>query len=223
MSADTPSGTNSIDNILRGASDGIFVIDHSRRFTLFNAACERITGLKLADLVDSDCLCYENLNCYDESGQPLTPERCPLKKLFDGDAESLRQRIRIRRGDGSQLWIDTAYSSIRNGSGEVDCVLGVMRDVTGTKAREDYLQNELSGLREKLQHIAEKKAAGITPAGQDSLLLDQILAQVEREAIQRALRTANWQRNKAARLMGISRSRLYRRMEALGIDPNEHP
>ena len=52
------------------------------------------------------------------------------------------------------------------------------------------------------------------------LLLDPYLANVEREAIQRALQSANWQRNKAAELMGISRSRLYRRMEALGIDPN---
>jgi transcriptional regulator of acetoin/glycerol metabolism len=51
--------------------------------------------------------------------------------------------------------------------------------------------------------------------------LDPILADVEREAIRRALRAANWQRNKAAQLMGISRSRLYRRMEALGINPNE--
>ena len=57
---------------------------------------------------------------------------------------------------------------------------------------------------------------------EESLSLDPILARVEREAIRRALRAANWQRNKAARLMDISRSRLYRRMEALGIDPNEH-
>ena len=67
---------------------------------------------------------------------------------------------------------------------------------------------------------APPNSAGEHPAD-PSLSLDPILAGVEREAIRRALRSAKWQRNKAAQLMGISRSRLYRRMEALGIDPND--
>ncbi|MCZ6815784.1 MAG: sigma 54-interacting transcriptional regulator [Planctomycetota bacterium] len=61
--------------------------------------------------------------------------------------------------------------------------------------------------------------ASTNPA--DSLLLDPFLARVEREAILHALAAAGWQRNKAAGLMGISRSRLYRRMDALGINPGE--
>lgn len=47
--------------------------------------------------------------------------------------------------------------------------------------------------------------------------LDETLADVERRTILAALRKANGQRSLAARLMGISRSRLYRRMDALGI------
>jgi DNA-binding NtrC family response regulator len=49
------------------------------------------------------------------------------------------------------------------------------------------------------------------------------LAQCEREAILRALNAAHGQRNRAAQMMGISRSRLYRRMEALGVDLKDHP
>ncbi|UCE58788.1 MAG: hypothetical protein JSU63_15245 [Phycisphaerales bacterium] len=49
--------------------------------------------------------------------------------------------------------------------------------------------------------------------------LDEILSTIERREILGALRRANGQRTQAARLLGISRSRLYRRMEALGIDP----
>ena len=49
--------------------------------------------------------------------------------------------------------------------------------------------------------------------------LDQILTTIEKREILGALRRANGQRTLAARLLGISRSRLYRRMEALGIDP----
>ncbi len=51
--------------------------------------------------------------------------------------------------------------------------------------------------------------------------LDEVLATVERRAILLALRRAGGQRSKAARTIGISRSRLYRRMEALGIRPRE--
>ncbi len=51
--------------------------------------------------------------------------------------------------------------------------------------------------------------------------LDQMLTTIERREILSALSRANGQRTLAARLLGISRSRLYRRMEALGIDPRE--
>lgn len=53
------------------------------------------------------------------------------------------------------------------------------------------------------------------------LPLDEVLASVERRAILSALRRAGGQRSRAARAMGVSRSRLYRRMEALSIHPRE--
>jgi len=49
--------------------------------------------------------------------------------------------------------------------------------------------------------------------------LDNLLADFERQAILAALRRAGGGRSLAARRLGISRSRLYRRMDALGIDP----
>ncbi len=51
--------------------------------------------------------------------------------------------------------------------------------------------------------------------------LDRILTTIERREILAALKRANGQRTLAARLLGISRSRLYRRMEALDIDPRD--
>jgi DNA-binding NtrC family response regulator len=57
-----------------------------------------------------------------------------------------------------------------------------------------------------------------TPArGGDPLVLDDAMANVERQTILDALDRARGQRSNAAKLLGISRSRLYRRMEALGI------
>ncbi len=51
----------------------------------------------------------------------------------------------------------------------------------------------------------------------EAISLDAILCDTERRAILTALRRARGQRSMAAKYMGISRSRLYRRMEALGI------
>lgn len=53
--------------------------------------------------------------------------------------------------------------------------------------------------------------------------LDQVLAAVERKEIINALRKAGGRRTLAARLLGISRSRLYRRMEALRVVFHEPP
>ena len=50
--------------------------------------------------------------------------------------------------------------------------------------------------------------------------LDRLLQDVERSAILFALREAGGNRSDAARVMGISRSRLYRRLEALKIPTN---
>ncbi len=51
--------------------------------------------------------------------------------------------------------------------------------------------------------------------------LDTILNTIERREIISALKRTSGQRTLAAKELGISRSRLYRRMEALGIDPRE--
>jgi transcriptional regulator with PAS, ATPase and Fis domain len=59
--------------------------------------------------------------------------------------------------------------------------------------------------------------AAKTQGDAEAVSLDDILCDTERRAILTALRRARGQRSMAAKFMGISRSRLYRRMEALGI------
>ena len=51
--------------------------------------------------------------------------------------------------------------------------------------------------------------------------LDDILTKVEIREILGALQRANGQRTAAARMLGISRSRLYRRIDSFKIDLNE--
>lgn len=51
--------------------------------------------------------------------------------------------------------------------------------------------------------------------------LEPYLQETEREQIRRALEQAKYNKSKASELLGISRPRLYRRMEALGIEDRE--
>jgi transcriptional regulator with PAS, ATPase and Fis domain len=56
----------------------------------------------------------------------------------------------------------------------------------------------------------------------DRIVLPEFLAQIERELIARALRRTKGNKAKAARLLGMTRPRLYRRMVQLGL-ANESP
>ncbi|HVP09863.1 MAG TPA: helix-turn-helix domain-containing protein, partial [Phycisphaerae bacterium] len=149
-------------------------------------------------------------------------------------------RLQIQRRDGSELWIETVYTVVPDGNGTPEYVLGVVRDITDAKTHEAEMMNEIATLRERVRQTGgstvatESAATGMaTPStmpaaathtpSEESLRLDPLLARCEREAILRALQAAHGQRNKAAQMMGISRSRLYRRMEALGVDLKEHP
>ncbi len=251
MNTNAPSVNFSADLLLRNAADGVFVLNRDREFILFNEACVKITGCDRIEMSGGQCQCCRALG----GAEGDDPASCPADDVFGGSARTVRRDVQIRRKDGSHVWVEAVYSPVQNGSGRVDHVLGVIRDLTGTKAREEDLLRQLSAVDRKVDAIRDGRAVqgspepvvaepsavgsatcdqdnggglsscrpiGAGPAEAKSYLLDPTLAQVERDAIRRALRAANWQRNKAARLMGISRSRLYRRMEALGIDPNEH-
>ena len=53
---------------------------------------------------------------------------------------------------------------------------------------------------------------------QDNLLLDEFLLSIERELVDRAIVQANGNKTKAAKLLGISRAKLLRRIQQLGLN-----
>jgi transcriptional regulator with PAS, ATPase and Fis domain len=209
VAAEFAAGTLSLDRLLQQALDGVFVVDRQRRYVLFNEGCERITGFRSDEIVGQVCQCGDVVRCRDDQGRPLWGFLCPATALFESSALSARQRMQIRRKDGVQVWVETVYTPVRDWSGQVEHVMGVIRDVTRSKDTEDGLREEMSRLRERAESKDEAPPRD----------LDGLLAKVERECILRALKEADGQRNKAAEFMNISRSRLYRRMEALGIKP----
>lgn len=72
-------------------------------------------------------------------------------------------------------------------------------------------------------HLAADAAAHPRPAEQ-RIILDEFLGRVERELIGRALARAKGNKTKAAKLLGMTRPRLYRRLVQLGLEePNSSP
>ncbi len=61
------------------------------------------------------------------------------------------------------------------------------------------------------------KAAALPHRTQERVNLNELLATIEREAIVRALAQAGGNKSEAAELLGLTRPRLYRRMEQLGL------
>lgn len=238
MSMNLATLSISLDRLLGNALDGIFVIDHRRRYVVFNEVCERITGYEAPDIIGRECRCADVMACSDDYGRPLSGFLCPARTLLDGVLESARQRMQIRRKDGTSTWIETIYTVVRDSEGQVEFVLGIIRDVNEAKAREDELRAEMSQLSERVRSLcasqengeqsdgvmcgADRPApqSGPAPEASTSLRLNPYMQRVEREAILRALDSAGGQRSRAAQLLGISRSRLYRRMDALQIDPS---
>ena len=128
--------------------------------------------------------------------------------------------------------METTYSPVYDGARAVTGVVGVMRDITETKEKEDYLREaaeknmplDASQMStSESGSVGSLAEGGVQPPEVASGMgpLDQMLTTIERREILSALKRAKGQRTLAARLLGISRSRLYRRMEALGIDPRE--
>lgn len=203
MDSETSVTAHSLDQLFQHALDGVFVIDRQRRTVLFSDGCERITGYHRVEVVGKACPYGDDLHCHDD--------RSPTKALFEDDLPSAHQRMQIHRKDGSTVWVETVYTPVRDRHGRVESILGVMRDVSEDK------ETEVDSRRETSLHESTPGADESTDSSHD---LDQALAKVERDLILRALKAADGQRNKAAEIMKISRSRLYRRMEALGIHPD---
>ncbi len=61
--------------------------------------------------------------------------------------------------------------------------------------------------------------AATGPRGEEPMVLEEFLARVERELIARAMRKAKGNKSRAAKMLGLTRPRLYRRLVQLGLEP----
>ncbi|MHC4090441.1 MAG: sigma 54-interacting transcriptional regulator [Planctomycetota bacterium] len=143
----------SVDSILNSTQDGVFMVDQDRRIVLFNDACERLTGYNRDEILGTQCHCHDVTDCEDEYGRSLMGRLCPGIQVFKGETPAARQRMRMRRRDGSYVWTETAYTPLPGCNGDVSCVLAVVHDISDTKDKEDRLRAITENLREEVERL----------------------------------------------------------------------
>lgn len=96
--------------------------------------------------------------------------------------------------------------------GELDELRGVIASAHSACTTHEVTPAELPVV---VHHAA--KAAALPRRTAEKVVLDEFLAEIEREVIQRAMERAGGNKSAAADLLGITRPRLYRRLVQLGL------
>jgi DNA-binding NtrC family response regulator len=105
--------------------------------------------------------------------------------------------------------------------GNIDELAAVVRE-THERARASLIG--VNDLPKRIHWAAD--AAAHPPRHEETIVLADFLDRVERELIARALRRAKGNKSRAAKLLGLTRPRLYRRLVQLGLeraDSNAEP
>jgi len=142
---------------------------------------------------------------------PLAARREDLPLLAQQFLEELNARTGRQRTGFTPEAMDllVAYSWPGNLDELAEVVAEAHQQADGTMIQPEDLPQRI--------HLAEA-AARCPPRRQETIVLDEFLQRVERELIRRALSQAKGNKARAARLLGLSRARLYRRMTQLGLE-----
>lgn len=142
------------ERIFDSTPDGIMVIDTGRRVRLVNKATGELLGRNPRDVLQNNCVCGQLVNCHLADGTSLDSQLCPAMDLFSADATFQRETMLATNSRGEERWIETTYSPIRNDQGEVEFVIGILRDVHERLALEQRVRQS-----EKLASLGELTAA----------------------------------------------------------------
>ena len=179
--------------IVETASEGIWLLDASHRLAFVNPriaqwlglAEDAMRGRPVDDFMDAD----EAERC-----------RAALAAQFDGDGGSLE--MRLRRADGSPMWVSLSTRPIRDDVGNPSGALGMLTDINERRLAEERraaLETQLreaqkmeaigtlaGGIAHDFNNILAAIIGNVAAARQDSaigLSSDASLAQIERAAV----------------------------------------
>lgn len=129
-----------LELVLDSSTDGVFIVNRDNRIVYFNSACERLTGWRRGRAVMETYECANVLRCHTADGESMGSESlCPAKLFFNRASTPVPHEMLITTQGGKERWIETNYSPIRGASGEVEFIVGIMRDIDERKRLEAQL------------------------------------------------------------------------------------
>jgi two-component system response regulator AtoC len=142
---------------------------------------------------------------------PLGDRREDLPLLAQVFLEDCNRRGAKQIGGFSPEALDKldAYGWPGNLNELIEVVSAAHKNAKGTEITPEELPTQV--------HLSAQAAARPRRA-EETIHLDEFLARVERELIRRAIARSKGNRAKAARLLGLNRNRLLRRMKQLGLE-----
>ena len=140
--------------LVASSVDGLLTFDRECRYTLWNAAMERFTGIAAAEVLGKNA--FEAFPHLVEIG---------VDRLFRGalaGETTIVENYEVKRADGSRRFYDRHYSPLRDASGAVVGGVGVVRDITDRRFAELALYEREELFRSVVENTTD--AIGIVDA-----------------------------------------------------------
>ncbi|MBW1730771.1 MAG: PAS domain S-box protein [Deltaproteobacteria bacterium] len=131
---------------------GLFVTTPDGRFLDANPAFVKMVGCPdLETLLNTPVLSFYH----------IPEERTTWKRMMETQDEKVAIEFRMRRLDGSPIWVRESARAVRDETGQVVCYEGVMEDITEIKQAEQ----EKEQLQQRLIHAQRMEAIGTLAGG----------------------------------------------------------
>lgn len=129
---------------LSSISQGVFITDARRRITYVNDSYLEVTGYKRRDVVGRICRFTQ--------GEHTDPEVCATIHVRLEAGEAFHGEILNNRKNGEFFWNDLSITPVKDAEGCITQFVGVIRDVTVRKHREQQLHASQARLQALFDH-----------------------------------------------------------------------
>ncbi len=133
-------------------NDMVSVHDLDAKLLYVSPSFERTLGWKNEDVVDRSA--YEFIHPEEQDKAHRLQHRC-----LEGSV--LMDQLRLRRNDGSWLWVECNISPMTDGQGKVYQILVSSRDITERRQAEEQRQQ----FENQLQHMQKLESLGVMAGG----------------------------------------------------------
>ena len=124
---------------------GIDVVSPEGRPVRANLALRQMLGYSEAEMLNGHFADWTH-------PEDMAPSIRMVERLRRGEADSLSLNKRYLRKDGSTVWAHTAVAAVRNDSGETDCFIAMVEDVT----EHHHKAEETRRLLDQNRHLARR-------------------------------------------------------------------